>query len=101
MMKPTTSQHACPTCRGPVIEQRRDLDTKERAAFFFADLPFLLVFGLCVAVGMWQWIAGVVAFAVTLLIFYRWHRARFHFRCYACDASFEQAELQPADQSAT
>ncbi len=93
-MTPSNSPLCCPACRGPVVEHRRELSAQERAAFFFADLPFWILFGACVAIGMWQWLAGAVGFAVTLFIFYRWHQGRTRFRCFACDKSFSHPELQ-------
>lgn len=99
MIKPTSSNLVCPTCHGPVFEQRREIDATDRVAFLFADLPFWVLFGICGAIGMWQWLAGVVAFAVALAIFYLWHRNRFSFWCFACDAEVTIPEL-PKDRSA-
>lgn len=97
MTNPTNSPLHCPTCRGPVFEQRRALDTEDRVALLFADLPFWILFGICVAIGMLEWLAGVVTFAVALLVFYQWHRKRYRWHCFACNASFGYRELQPAD----
>jgi hypothetical protein len=75
----------------------RDLDTKDRVAMLFADLPFWILFGICVAVGMWKVFAGVIAFAITVFLFYRWHRERFSYRCFTCDATFRLPELLPEE----
>jgi hypothetical protein len=63
--------------------------------FFFADIPFWILFGGCVAIGMWHVLAGVLAFAASLVIFYRWHRERSSFRCYTCEGTFRYPELLP------
>src|SRR5947207_803603 len=87
----------CPTCRGPVRKLRREMDATDHIALFFSDVPFWVLFGVCVAIGMWQWLAGVVSFGVMALAFYLWERGRSRFRCNSCNATYSYPDVLPTN----
>jgi hypothetical protein len=58
-----------------------------------ADLPFYFFFGLCIAIGIWEWVAGLVAFGVCICLFVLWERSRMKFKCTDCGMLGRRSEM--------
>ena len=86
---------SCPVCSGQVKRLRRKLGGWDFVWAFGGDLPFWVVFGLCGAIGMWAWSAGVVAFLATVYLLYVWDRRRSSYQCVACGATSGYAAVHP------
>jgi hypothetical protein len=53
----------CRVCNGGSLQRLpRELEGGDFAWLLFDDWPFWLLFGLCVALGVRNWAAGVIAF---------------------------------------
>ena len=83
---------SCPACGKSVRQLPRRTYGADFFALTFAELPYWLVFGLCLAVGMVDWLAGVVAFVVFGFAYFLWHRSRSRYECDACAKQVTYAE---------
>jgi hypothetical protein len=85
--RPFASRY-CPVCRGPVKKLSPGMDGADVAVSFVADWPFWILFGLCSAIGMWQWAAGLVAVLGLLAVAFAYVRSRARYKCEKCDRSY-------------
>ena len=92
MLRTLFPQQSCPACGKAVRKLRRDADAADYVAMALMDLPFWLLFGACVALGMVHWLAGVVPAGILLCAFFFWDRSKSRYECDACTKQFFYAE---------
>ncbi|MEI6801919.1 MAG: hypothetical protein WCK83_02065 [Burkholderiales bacterium] len=92
-------QFTCPCCSGSVKRLPRNHKGWDYAVMLLSDVPFWIVFGLCGAIGMWKWSAGVVAFAVACTLYYLWDRRRSSYLCTQCGTVSNYADIARAQAS--
>jgi hypothetical protein len=83
----------CPACRGQLRQSSGGVNF---ALALFGDIPFWIVFGLCLALGMWRWLAGVLAFVATISVFYFYDRSKRSYVCEQCGKQFDYAQAHAA-----
>jgi hypothetical protein len=77
---------ACPDCCGPVRRVSRDPSIGETILWGCgSEIMFWLLFIICLAVGAWSWIAGVVAGAVVGIFYLSWLRTESMYSCTKCN----------------
>jgi hypothetical protein len=83
---------SCPACGKSVRKLRRDADGADSVAIAFMEIPFWLLFAVCVGLGMVHWLAGTVAAAVLFAAFFFWDRSRSRYKCDGCtkQSSYKQ-----------
>src|SRR5262245_39844216 len=79
----------CPACGAVASNLPRKAGTADHLLIIFADIPFWIVVGLCIALGMVDWVAGLVGFAALPFLYYLWDRSRSHFECTRCARRFD------------
>jgi hypothetical protein len=57
------------------------------------DLPFWLLFGLCVTIGLSNVVAGIAAAAVLGLVYLVWRRCQSSYRCDSCQRTLKYADV--------
>ena len=103
MLKRVFGERYCPLCRGNVSRVEPEFDAGDFFALLVADWPFWILFGICSAIGMIDWLAGAIAGAVSLVLVLLYIRYRSRYRCKACSRSFTYSGLvmeQRSDQDA-
>ena len=75
----------CRVCNGSTLQRLpRTLEAGDYAFIVFADWPFWLLFTLCAALGVRNWIGGVIAFIGVAYLYSAWSRTRCSFKCRDC-----------------
>ena len=87
----------CRVCNGTSLQRLpREWEGGDYLWVLFADWPFWLLFGLCVALGIRNWVAGLVAFAGVIYLYSAWSRTRSRFKCRNCGAVSVYADARRA-----
>ena len=63
-------------------------------AMSLMEIPFWIVFGICAALGMVHWLAGVVSTIVLGAAFLVWRRSNQRYECVVCDRQFGHFETK-------
>jgi hypothetical protein len=92
--------HPCPLCKGRLVHSAERSMAGDLAITFLAELQFWFALGVCVAIGLWSWVAGFIAgvAALAVLMLYEINQPRY--RCSVCQASCSYAEAWRAGRAA-
>ena len=63
-------------------------------ALSLMEIPFWIVFGICAALGMVHWLAGVASAIVISAAFLVWCRSNQRYECVVCDRRFGHFETR-------
>jgi len=83
-VKTLSPRKSCPACGKSVRKLPRKADGADIIAIAFMELPFWVLFGVCVVLGMVHWLAGVVSAIVLISAFFFWDRSKSRYECDAC-----------------
>lgn len=90
----------CPTCGAKLKKlPRTEMTGGDWLWCLIGDWPFWILFGLCITFGMWKPIAGIVAVAVTIYLYYLWDRSQSQYACAGCDKSFPYSSVRPRERA--
>jgi endogenous inhibitor of DNA gyrase (YacG/DUF329 family) len=84
VVKTLFPRKSCPACGKSVRKLAREADGADTIAIAFMELPFWVLFGVCVMLGMVHWLAGVVSVAILVAAFFFWDRSKSRYECDAC-----------------
>jgi hypothetical protein len=88
-------QLRCRGCNGSSLQKLpREMEGGDFLWMFFGDWPFWLLFGLCLALGMRNWAAGLVAFGIVIYLYFAWSRTRSGFKCRDCGTVTQYADAR-------
>ena len=63
----------------------------------FGDWLFWILFLICLAFGLWSFVAGTFAAIISVAIYLAWNRTRLKYRCETCKANWDYVQVTRED----
>ena len=83
----------CPRCASALQRRPVQLHLGHKVLLGFIDVPFWLVFGVGLAVGLSNPVAGVAAAGILALGIWLWVRVKSGYHCEPCATTFRYADV--------